>query len=127
MKNPLRVTLLKVFKIVIAFNNTEQSFFVKHCYSSTKLLIINLDLRKTQTSSKGRPSTTSPQKMIKNAAKWRSSKRDNLHLRSNPDSTHNFYNKQNTIKKQLKQLYWNQTSAWVFSCKFAAYSENTFS
>ena len=40
--------------------------------------------------------------------------------------------------KLLKQLYWNHTSAWVFSCKFAAlfrcsavnllrYFENTFS
>ena len=26
-----------------------------------------------------------------------------------------------------KQLYWNHTSAWVFSCKFAAYFKNTFS
>ena len=25
------------------------------------------------------------------------------------------------------QLYWNQTSTWVFSCKFASYSQNTFS
>ena len=25
-----------------------------------------------------------------------------------------------------KQLYWNRTSAWVFSCKFAAYFQNTF-
>ena len=24
------------------------------------------------------------------------------------------------------QLYWNHTSAWVFSCKFAAYFQNTF-
>ena len=24
------------------------------------------------------------------------------------------------------QLYWNRTSAWVFSCKFAAYFQNTF-
>ena len=24
-------------------------------------------------------------------------------------------------------LYWNRTSAWVFSCKFAAYFQNTFS
>ena len=24
------------------------------------------------------------------------------------------------------QLYSNQTSAWVFSCKFAAYFQNTF-
>ena len=28
--------------------------------------------------------------------------------------------------KFLKQLYWNHTSAWVFSCKFAAYFQNTF-
>ena len=24
------------------------------------------------------------------------------------------------------QLYWNHTTAWVFSCKFAAYCQNTF-
>ena len=28
---------------------------------------------------------------------------------------------------KIKQLYWNQTSSWVFSCKFAAYFQNTFS
>ena len=28
--------------------------------------------------------------------------------------------------KVAKQLYWNHTSAWVFSCKFAAYFQNTF-
>ena len=26
-----------------------------------------------------------------------------------------------------KWLYWNHTSAWVFSCKFAVYFQNTFS
>ena len=31
----------------------------------------------------------------------------------------------NTISMKL-QNYWNQTSAWVFSCKFAAYLQNTF-
>ena len=25
-----------------------------------------------------------------------------------------------------KQLYWNHTSAWVLSCIFAAYFQNTF-
>ena len=25
-----------------------------------------------------------------------------------------------------KQLYWNHASAWVFSCKFVAYFQNTF-
>ena len=25
-----------------------------------------------------------------------------------------------------KQFYWNVTSAWVFSCKFGKYFENTF-
>ena len=25
------------------------------------------------------------------------------------------------------QIYWNQTLAWAFSCKFAAYVQNTFS
>ena len=28
--------------------------------------------------------------------------------------------------KVVKQLYWNHTSAWVFSCKLAAYFQNTF-
>ena len=32
----------------------------------------------------------------------------------------------NKVSKQL-QLWWNRTSAWVFSCKFAAYFQNTFS
>ena len=31
------------------------------------------------------------------------------------------------LNKVSKQLYWNHTSAWVFSCKFAAYFQNTFS
>ena len=29
--------------------------------------------------------------------------------------------------KLTKQRYWNHTLAWVFSCKFAAYFQNTFS
>ena len=29
--------------------------------------------------------------------------------------------------KMLKQLYWNRTSAWVLSCKFATHFQNTFS
>ena len=29
--------------------------------------------------------------------------------------------------KVILQLYWNRTVAWVFSCKFAAYFQNTFS
>ena len=29
--------------------------------------------------------------------------------------------------KVAKQLYWSRTSAWVFSSKFAAYFQNTFS
>ena len=28
--------------------------------------------------------------------------------------------------KVAKQLYWNHTLVWVFSCKFAAYFQNTF-
>ena len=28
---------------------------------------------------------------------------------------------------KLQQLYWSRTSAWVFSCKFVAYFQNTFS
>ena len=31
------------------------------------------------------------------------------------------------FNKVALQLYWNCTSAWVFSCKFAAYFPNTFS
>ena len=31
------------------------------------------------------------------------------------------------IFKRNPQLYWNRTSAWVLSCKFAAYFHNTFS
>ena len=30
------------------------------------------------------------------------------------------------FSKIAKQLYWNHTSAWVFSCKFAAYFQNNF-
>ena len=32
-----------------------------------------------------------------------------------------------TFNKVAKQPYWNRTLAWVFSCKFAAYFQNTFS
>ena len=31
------------------------------------------------------------------------------------------------FKRVAKQLYWNHTSAWVFSCNFAACFQNTFS
>ena len=31
------------------------------------------------------------------------------------------------FNKVAKQLYWNRTFAWVFSCKFAAYFQNIFS
>ena len=31
------------------------------------------------------------------------------------------------FNKVAKQLYWNHTSAWVFSCKIATYFQNTFS
>ena len=30
------------------------------------------------------------------------------------------------FNKVAKQFYWNHTLAWVFSCKFAAYFQNTF-
>ena len=30
------------------------------------------------------------------------------------------------LNKVALQLYWNRTSAWVFSCKFAAYFQTTF-
>ena len=32
-----------------------------------------------------------------------------------------------SCSEKVEQLYWNRTSAWVFSCKFAAYFQNTFS
>ena len=31
------------------------------------------------------------------------------------------------FKEVAKQLYLNDALAWVFSCKFAAYFQNTFS
>ena len=31
------------------------------------------------------------------------------------------------FNKFAMQFYWNHTSAWVFSCKFAAYFQNSFS
>ena len=31
------------------------------------------------------------------------------------------------FNKVALRLYWNRTSAWVFSCKFAAYFQNIFS
>ena len=31
------------------------------------------------------------------------------------------------FNKVVLQSYWNHTSAWVFSCKFAVYFQNTFS
>ena len=31
------------------------------------------------------------------------------------------------FNKVAEQLYWNHFSVWVFSCKFAAYFQNTFS
>ena len=31
------------------------------------------------------------------------------------------------LNKVVKQLYLNRTVVWVFSCKFAAYFQNTFS
>ena len=34
---------------------------------------------------------------------------------------------QSYFKKVDKQIYWNHTSAWMFSCKFAVYFQNTFS
>ena len=30
------------------------------------------------------------------------------------------------FNKVAKQLYWNHTSAWVFSCRFAAYFQNNY-
>ena len=31
------------------------------------------------------------------------------------------------FNKIALELYWNNTSAWMFSCKFAIYFRNTFS
>ena len=31
------------------------------------------------------------------------------------------------FNKVAEQVYWNRTSAWMFSCKFAAYFQNVFS
>ena len=31
------------------------------------------------------------------------------------------------FNKVVLQRYWNRTSEWVFSCKFATYFQNTFS
>ena len=31
------------------------------------------------------------------------------------------------FNKVAKELYWNLTSTWAFSCKYAAYFQNTFS
>ena len=31
------------------------------------------------------------------------------------------------FNKGALQLYWNHTLAWVFSCEFATYFQNTFS
>ena len=31
------------------------------------------------------------------------------------------------FNKVALQLYWNRTSAWLLSCKFAAFFQNTFS
>ena len=30
------------------------------------------------------------------------------------------------FNKTAKHFYWNHTSAWIFSCKFAAYFRDTF-
>ena len=30
------------------------------------------------------------------------------------------------FSKVAKQLYWNRNSEWMFSCKFTAYFQNTF-
>ena len=35
-------------------------------------------------------------------------------------------NMQQIYRRTLMQLYGNHTSAWVFSCKFAAYFQNAF-
>ena len=35
--------------------------------------------------------------------------------------------KAKSVFKVAKQLYWNHTSEWVFSCKFAACFQSTFS
>ena len=46
------------------------------------------------------------------------------------ENIHQIYKRISILKcdfhKVAKQLYWNHTSAWVFSYKFAAYFQNTF-
>ena len=37
-----------------------------------------------------------------------------------------FFRRKCDFDKVAKQIYWDHTSAWVFSCKFAAYFQNTF-
>ena len=44
-----------------------------------------------------------------------------------PNSQENTHAKVWYFNKVALQLYWNHTSALVFSCKFAAYFQNTFS
>ena len=36
------------------------------------------------------------------------------------------YRRTPILKSDFKQLYWNHTSTWLFSCKFAAFFQNTF-
>ena len=50
--------------------------------------------------------------------------------KSSSENMHQIYRRtpmpKRDFNKVAKQLYWNQTSASVFSCKFAAYFQNTF-
>ena len=44
------------------------------------------------------------------------------------ENMHQIYRRtpmKSNFNKFSKQLYWNQTLAWVFSCKFAAYFQNS--
>ena len=57
-----------------------------------------------------------------------------LLLRTGNEITKKYYNIRRRpsrgvldFTKTVLQLYWNRTSSWVFSCKFATYFQNTFS
>ena len=55
------------------------------------------------------------------------SSKQTLHRTLQKQPSRSVLNKRCSENMQQIQLYWNRTSAWVFSCKFAAYFQNTFS
>ena len=61
------------------------------------------------------------QKQPPRSVPWKSCSENMQHIyRRTPMPKYNFNN-------VAKQLYWNRTLAWVFSCKLAIYFQNTFS